>query len=69
MALQNELDPKDRSLVMYGLGVSGDVLPNLMQPKLVDGVHMRWAFTPERGFPFTGFTSSGDHTGKAPRPH
>src|SRR5215210_6615271 len=44
-----------QNLVMFGLGVSGDAPPNSEQPPLVDGVHLRWAFPPERGFPLHCF--------------
>ena len=49
MALQTQ------NLVMVGLGVRGDSPPNAIQPRLVDGVHLRWAFTRELGFPWHGF--------------
>src|SRR2546430_1440890 len=49
MALQS------RRLVMAGLGVLGDTPPNRLQPALPDGIHLRWAFQHERGFPWYGF--------------
>lgn len=42
-------------LVMAGLGSLGDVPPDAIQPKLLDGVHLRWAFPRELGFPWYGF--------------
>jgi hypothetical protein len=44
-----------RDMVMQGLGVLGDAPPSSLQPPLVDGVHLRWAFPPEHGFPLHGF--------------
>jgi hypothetical protein len=49
MALQTN------NLVMLGLGIQGDRPPNSVQPPLVDGIHLRWAFKPELGFPWYGF--------------
>ena len=49
MALQS------RNLVMVGLGITGDSPPNSIQPPLTDGVHLRWAFQPSRGFPWYGY--------------
>jgi len=49
MALQTD------NLVMAGLGVLGDVPPNAVQPPLVDGIHLRWSFLAELGFPWYGF--------------
>ena len=50
MALQNA-----SILSMVGLGTLQDFPLNPLQPKLVDAVHLRWAFPPERGFPWHGF--------------
>ncbi|HEU4793610.1 MAG TPA: hypothetical protein VFS96_08125, partial [Nitrolancea sp.] len=44
-----------QNLVMIGLGVKGDSPPNELQPPLVDGVHLRWAFKRDLGFPWYGF--------------
>lgn len=44
-----------RNLAMIGLGVSGDSPPGDHQPPLADGIHLRWAFAPSRGFPWYGF--------------
>jgi hypothetical protein len=43
-------------LALLTLGVVGDVrpLPDL-QPPLKEGIHLRWAFDPARGFPWYGF--------------
>lgn len=41
---------------MIGLGVQNDAPPDPIQPKLVDGVHLRWAFQRELGFPWYGFS-------------
>src|SRR2546430_873019 len=50
MALQ------DRNILsMVGLGSLQDLPPNPLQPKLVDAVHLRWAFRPDLGFPWHGF--------------
>ncbi|MFQ5651578.1 MAG: hypothetical protein ACE5IY_16705, partial [bacterium] len=49
MALQTQ------NLVMLGLGIQGDSPPNPFQPPLVDGIHLRWAFKQELGFPWYGF--------------
>ena len=49
MALQT------RNLAMVGLGVQGDSPPNELQPPLKDGVHLRWAFKRELGFPWHGY--------------
>jgi len=49
MPLQTE------NLVMMGLGTLGDIPPNSLQPPLVDGIHLRWAFKRELGFPWNGF--------------
>ena len=49
MALQT------RNLVLVGLGVQGDRPLNPMQPPLMDGVHLRWSFRRELGFPWYGF--------------
>ncbi|HET8914006.1 MAG TPA: hypothetical protein VFN23_21210, partial [Ktedonobacteraceae bacterium] len=43
------------NLTMVGLGIAQDRPPNNIQPPLVDGVHLRWAFPSERGFPWYGF--------------
>ena len=46
---------QDRSiLAMVGLGSLHDVPPNPLQPKLVDAVHLRWAFRPDL-VPWHGF--------------
>jgi hypothetical protein len=44
-----------QNLVMIGLGIQGDSPPNGYQPPLVDGVHLRWAFKRDLGFPWYGF--------------
>ena len=44
-----------QNLVMTGLGILNDVPPNSIQPKIIDGVHLRWAFKPKRGFPWYGY--------------
>jgi len=40
---------------MVGLGSANDVPPNSEQPPLLDGIHLRWAFKRELGFPWHGF--------------
>ncbi|HEU0138914.1 MAG TPA: hypothetical protein VFQ79_04355 [Bryobacteraceae bacterium] len=42
-------------LVMVALGVRGDAPPVALQPPLVDGIHLRWAFRRENGFPWYGY--------------
>lgn len=42
-------------LVMIGLGIQGDSPPIELQPRLPDGVHLRWAFRREAGFPWHGY--------------
>ena len=49
MALQTN------NLVMVGLGILNDTPPNSIQPELVDGIHLRWAFKRDRGFPWYGY--------------
>lgn len=44
-----------QDLVMIALGVLGDRPPNNEQPRLVDGIHLRWAFKREKGFPRYGY--------------
>jgi hypothetical protein len=44
-----------QNLVMSGLGILHDSPPTSLQPPLVDGVHLRWAFRPDRGFPWFGY--------------
>lgn len=40
---------------MTGLGVQGDAPAVSIQPKLKDGIHLRWATTPDLAFPWFGF--------------
>jgi hypothetical protein len=49
MALQTS------NLTLVGLGSAKDVPPNAEQPPLIDGIHLRWAFKRELGFPWHGF--------------
>jgi hypothetical protein len=42
-------------LVMAALGIAGDAPPLALQPKLADGVHLRWAQPRARGFPWQGY--------------
>jgi hypothetical protein len=49
MALQSA------KLVMVGLSIFVDTPPNPHQPRLVDGIHLRWAFKRDRGFPWYGY--------------
>lgn len=47
---------QDRNILsMVGLGSLDDLPPNPLQPKLVDAVHLRWAFRADLGFPWHGF--------------
>lgn len=62
MALQSRKD-----LAMVGLGVLGDSPPNPAQPPLVDGIHLRWGFGSNAGFPWYGFyLFRRPHRGGAP---
>ncbi|PVE22765.1 hypothetical protein DC522_19145 [Microvirga sp. KLBC 81] len=49
MALQTD------RLVLAALGVLGDIPPNAIQPPLSDGIHLRWSFRTDVGFPWYGF--------------
>jgi hypothetical protein len=40
---------------MVALGTQGDTPPNSLQPPLKDGIHLRWSFDPEKGFPWYGY--------------
>lgn len=42
-------------LSMAALSVKGDNPPNSIQPKLEDGIHLRWAFEKSCGFPWYGY--------------
>lgn len=42
-------------VTMAGLGVRGDSPPDAVQPRLIDGVHLRWMCDPDLGFPWFGF--------------
>jgi hypothetical protein len=57
MAIQTD------NLVMAALGVVDDKPPNSTQPgPLTNGIHLRFAFAPEQGFPAGGyFLFRGDH--------
>lgn len=44
-----------RDLWMLALGIQGDVPPHDLQPPLPDGMHLRWAFRPHKGFPWYGY--------------
>lgn len=50
MALQTD------NLVMVGLGMKNDQPANSIQPPLADGIHLRWAFKRELGFPWYGYS-------------
>src|SRR5262245_28302835 len=49
MALQTDI------VSMVALGVRGDVPPNALQPRLADGIHLRWSLRRDLGFPWYGF--------------
>jgi len=51
-----EVNLQTRNLVMVGLSVLSDAPSNPYQPPLRDGIHLRWAFKPELGFPWYGFS-------------
>ena len=40
---------------IVALGTLGDAPPNALQPALEDGIHLRWAFPPAKGFPWFGY--------------
>ena len=42
-------------LVMIGLGVLNDIPPVSLQPPLSNGIHLRWSFQREVGFPWHGY--------------
>jgi len=44
-----------RDLVLSALTVVNDVPPNKIQGILADGIHLRWSFARERGFPWFGY--------------
>jgi hypothetical protein len=44
-----------RDLCMVGLGIEGDAAGTPLQEVLPDGIHLRWAFEPNRGFPWYGY--------------
>lgn len=44
-----------RDLWMLSLGLEGDSPPNKLQPPVGDGMHLRWAFDPAKGFPAYGY--------------
>jgi hypothetical protein len=46
---------QSQNLVMIGLGVQADAPVNALQPPLRDGIHLRWSFLRERGFPWHGY--------------
>ena len=43
------------NLMVVGLGSLRDAPPNSEQPPLTDGIHLRWTFKRELGFPWFGF--------------
>lgn len=47
--------PQSRDLVLIALGSDG-AAPRWFGPPLESGVHLRWTFVPELGFPANGFT-------------
>ena len=42
-------------LIMTSLSILGDVPPVNIQPRLRDGIHLRWAFQREASFPWYGY--------------
>lgn len=42
-------------LGLSGLGVDGEIQPRESLPSLVDGIHLRWSFGLDRGFPDYGY--------------
>jgi hypothetical protein len=47
--------PPSIPLGMIGLGIEGDAPPVDIQPKLANGVHLRWAARRQLGFPWWGY--------------
>lgn len=43
-------------LTILALGILGDAPVDPAQPPLPDGIHLRWVFEPEKGFPLHGFS-------------
>ena len=43
------------ALSMVTLGVLGNVAPHHLQPRIADGVHLRWSPGPLRAFPWHGY--------------
>ena len=52
---------------MVALGVQNDAPPIALQPGLVDGVHLLWAFPRTKGFRATAITSFGGRTNSGQR--
>lgn len=50
-----EMPLQTDNLIMVGLGVLGDVPPHPIQPKLPDGVHLRWQPGDGFDFPWHGY--------------
>ncbi len=46
---------QSHQLAMVGQGIQSDAPPIGIQPRLVDGVHLRWASTRAPGFPWYGY--------------
>jgi hypothetical protein len=46
---------ESNDLVMIALGIDRDAPALPEQPRLADGIHLRWAFRRERGFPWYGY--------------
>ena len=46
---------QQQALSVASLSVLADAPPNGLQPKLADGIHLRWAFERARGFPWFGY--------------
>ena len=49
---------QSNDLVMIALGIDRDAPALPEQPRLADGIHLRWAFRRERGFPWYGYQPS-----------
>ena len=45
---------QQNGFVAVALSVRGDHPPNALQPKLPDGIHLRWGFERSHGFPWYG---------------
>jgi hypothetical protein len=62
-----EMPLQTQALSMVALSVRKDIPPNAIQPRLADGIHLRWAFERGRGFPWFGYYLFRRASGSADR--